>query len=501
MTAACDTSDQISHRAGDVHDVGTSECGACTIAERFGSLMDARPIVIVCLSPDYRILEFNRAAERLYGQTREAVLGQDYFRLFVPEVHRERIAAAIKQALHGHPTGDFESSIGEPGAVERVILWSISRILDTAGPPSGVIAVGRDITERKQTEEALHRYEYIVRNSSDLMAFVDADYVYQTVNTAFLEAFGKTQTQIIGHAIADVLGEKVFRTGVKANVDRCLAGEYVKAEAWFDLPRRGRRCLETHLNPFRNADGVVSGVVIDGRDITEHRQAEQVLIEHERQLRALASELALAGQRERQQVAVGLHDQVGQALAMAKLKLGAALDSNLTANTRRSLEESQALLDQSIQATRSLTFQLSSAVLEELGLEAALQQLIEWFDTENQDTQFVFETDGQPKPMDKDHGAMLYDIARELLFNVVKYARASTASLILERIGDQVQITIEDDGQGFDTACLAKGHSAHGGFGYFSIRERLTYLGGDLELRSSIGGGTRVVTTTPLEAS
>jgi signal transduction histidine kinase len=256
--------------------------------------------------------------------------------------------------------------------------------------------------------------------------------------------------------------------------------------------------VDIKLNPFRESDGTVAGVVIVGRDITERQQANKVLIEQKHRLRTLASELALVGQRERRRVAIGLHDQVGQALAMAKLKLATALDSELPGSARRLLEQTKALLEQSMQATRSLTFQLSSPVLQELGLEAALQELVEWFDAQYKDTRFLFAADKPGNPASEDEGLMLYEIARELLFNATKYAQALTVSLKVGCVGDQFHITIEDDGVGFDTACLESGPSVQGGIGYFSIRERLAYLGGKLEVESSIGHGTRIVVTVPL---
>ncbi len=456
--------------------------------------------MILCLSPDHRILEFNRAAERLYGQKREAVLGRDYSRLFATENHQRAFAAHIERVLDGQPSSTFENSVRSVDGQERVLQWSVSRILDAAARPLGVIAAGQDITERRQAEEALRRYEHIVCTSHDLMAFIDAQYIYQAVNAMYVDRFDKPEDQIVGHTVADLLGDKIFNTQVQPNLDRCLAGEPVSYQLWFDFPRLGRRCLDVHLNPFRDANGPVSGVVIVGRDITEQQQARQVLIEYQQRLRTLASELALASQRERRRVAAGLHDQVGQALAMIKLKLCSALESDLSVDARRALTESQTLLEQSIQATRSLTFQLSSAVLQELGLEAALQQLVEWFDAEYQDTRFVFAADSEPKPLSEDQSLMLYDVARELLFNAAKYAKADAVDLRLERVGVGLQITIEDDGLGFDTARL-NGHSPEGGFGYFSIRERLAYLDGDLTIDSALGQGTRVVATTPLHES
>ncbi len=477
------------------------QCPACSAARRYQSLIEAGSSVIVCLSPDHRIVEFNHAAEQLYGRPRAAVLGKNYLELFLPEARHEAVAGDIERVLAGYPTCSFESTVQTPDGGERVLLWSVSRVLDDAGVPNEIIAVGRDVTKRKQAEEALRRYEHIVRASSDFIAFVDGDHVYRAVNATYLEAFGRTREAVVGRKINTLPVDEVFEARVEASLDRCLAGQRVHYELWLDCPRWGRRCLDVHLNPFRDVDGPVSGVVVVGRDITKRQRANEALLRHKQQLRTLASELALAGQRERRRVALGLHDQVGQALAMAKLKLGTALDSELSVNARRALNQSLAFLNQSIQATRSLTFQLSSAVLQELGLVAALEQLVEWFDNQSNDTRFVFASRIGAQTVGEDQDLLLYDMVRELLFNATKYAQASTVSLSVEPVADRLHIFVEDDGVGFDTASLHNGPSVDGGFGYFSIRERLVCLGGQLDVESTLGHGTQVVISIPLENS
>ena len=122
--------------------------------------------------------------------------------------------------------------------------------------------------ERMQSEEALQRYEHIVSASSDFMAFVDTQYRYQAINTAYLAAFGKTKEEIIGHRVEDVVGKELFDTRIKPHFDYCLTGKSNHYQLWMEFTGRGPRYLDVRLDPFRDAHGVVAGVAVNARDIT-----------------------------------------------------------------------------------------------------------------------------------------------------------------------------------------------------------------------------------------
>ena len=237
--------------------------------------------------------------------------------------------------------------------------------------------------------------------------------------------------------------------------------------------------------------GFVMGVMS-----TRRRQAEEQLLAHQAQLQALASDLVLTEERERRYLAVELHDRIGQALAVSKIKLGGLQASAFSTELAGSLEEVRMLVDQTIQDTRSLTFDLSPPILYELGLEAAVEWLAEQMQ-EQHGLQIDVEDDGQLKPLDDDARVLLFRAVRELLVNVVKHARARHTEVAIQRDGDDIRIRVEDDGIGFEPLKIDTHMRA--GFGLFSIEERLHLLGGSFQLESAIGHGTRVVLAAPLK--
>jgi len=119
------------------------------------SLIRCIPNVVLFLSPDRRIIEFNREAERLYGRKRANVLGKDYLELFVPDDARETAAANIDRVLAGENVREFENAVIAYDGQEHTLNWNVTRALDRDDRPVGIVAVGQDITERKKTYVAL----------------------------------------------------------------------------------------------------------------------------------------------------------------------------------------------------------------------------------------------------------------------------------------------------------------------------------------------------------
>jgi signal transduction histidine kinase len=251
--------------------------------------------------------------------------------------------------------------------------------------------------------------------------------------------------------------------------------------------------------PFFGPDGVVKGFIELVEDITECKEAEQKLIDYQTQLKSLASQLTLAEEQERRRLAIELHDRISQALVISKIKLEALRKSGHNRKFDNALEEVCDSISQTIQDTRTLTFDLSSPVLYELGFETAVS---EWLTSQIQEKHGLaveFEDDRRPKPLDDDIRIFLFRDVRELLINVVKHANAHKVKVSIKKLGKQICVTVEDDGVGFDPAEVISMAAKRGEFGLFSIRERLEQLGGHLEIESKPGCGCKVTMMAPLK--
>jgi signal transduction histidine kinase len=152
------------------------------------------------------------------------------------------------------------------------------------------------------------------------------------------------------------------------------------------------------------------------------------------------------------------------------------------------------LLAQSLESTRTLTFDLSPPILYDLGLKAALSWLAE--DLEQRFGLVVtLRMDESPTPLAEESAALVFRAVRELLINVLKHAQSSEAELAVASAGGALKISVQDRGVGFDPATPRSGN---GGFGLLSVREQIARLGGSVEVVSALEQGTRITISVPL---
>jgi signal transduction histidine kinase/CheY-like chemotaxis protein len=276
----------------------------------------------------------------------------------------------------------------------------------------------------------------------------------------------------------------------------------------------------------RDATGQVTRLTGLELDITEHRQTEEALrvlrdeernserqraaaalqqrtteLEHRtRQLSQMAWDLTLAEHNAREQIARTLHDGLQQLLVIAVLNLDQQLKRERDAGNTPSdlLVEAKSQLDQAVAAARSLHFELFPPVLQRSGLPAALTWLASWA-RDKYHLNVVIDADPHADSPRKDVRTLLFESVRELLFNAFKYAHAKRVTLTLRLLSDEeLCVTVTDNGVGFEPAELDdRSKAGQVGWGLFSIRERLTLLGGSVDLESARGRGTRVRLIAP----
>jgi PAS domain S-box-containing protein len=260
----------------------------------------------------------------------------------------------------------------------------------------------------------------------------------------------------------------------------------------------GRTCWIDDLTiAIHDASGTLThfqGIILD---VTDRKATEDNLLIYQGQLRSLAAQLAVAEERERRAIALSLHDNLGQSLALCKMKLDEVQSVISDAQAAQGLARVRDLIEESIHHTRLLTLELSPPVLYELGIGAA----IDWLADD------VLERHGLPVraigtkrfySLDEATRTLLFRSVREILINVVKHAKAHRAQITLRSDRDTFTVTVQDNGVGFDPAVVSDRSAMKTGFGLFSIRERLLLSGGKMEISSGPGQGTRLSLAVPL---
>jgi len=235
-------------------------------------------------------------------------------------------------------------------------------------------------------------------------------------------------------------------------------------------------------------------------EIGERLKAEEAIRHSQAQLRLLAAELSLAEERERRAIAGDLHDHIGQALAVIRARIRQMQGNAVFSGMERDIEETLTLLDQTIQSTRTLTFEISPPVLYDLGLEPALQWLCQQFQKKH-GLRAEMTSEGTGPAVPDSLQITVFRSVQEFLLNVAKHAQASFVRVHLVRQASGLRVEVRDDGVGFEAFAEGAALADRGGFGLFSIRERLKVLGGELEVSSSPGHGASFILSVPVSGS
>ena len=360
----------------------------------------------------------------------------------------------------------------------------------------------REIAERGRVEEALmeseSRFRTIIREAALGIALIDTRGRVIEGNPALLAMLGYAAGELqgmeftrINHPDNAASSWENFQQLFSGGQDVCrVETRYIRKDGWVGWGRQS-------ISLVREAGGKPQFAIALFEDITERRESEEKIRTYQEQLQSLASELSFTEERERRRLATVLHDHIAQLLVVAKGKFEKLQESTLYRSVAKPMEEIRRLIEESIRYTRSLVFELSPPILYELGFEPAMEWLAEHMQKQY-GLVVVVEDDERPKPLENEARVLLFRAVRELLFNVLKHSQASGARVRMQRAGEHLEVIVEDNGVGFAPDQPGGASGKIEGFGLFSIRERLNYFGGRMEIKSTPGEVTRIILSLPL---
>lgn len=362
-----------------------------------------------------------------------------------------------------------------------------------------------ELSRERQAEIALReselKYRELVENANSIIIRWKPDGTIEFFNEFAQAFFGYSQEEVEGQHINLIIPNTDSEGHDLSDLVQRVAAdpEHYKTNENENITRDGRRVWVGWSNRvIRDERGEIVGLLAVGTDRTAEREARQQLLAHQQRLRELASELALAEERERRRIAREIHDNLSQTLAFTHMRLTALALNPLPARLGGPLNEAIELIRQGIADTRSLTFEISPPLLYEMGLEAALEWLTETM-AKRHELEYEYQDDGQHKPLPEETRTLLYQAVRELLNNTVKHSRATRFYVRVARAGDCIVIGLGDNGIGFDPAeILAQGRRRMG-FGLLNVRERLEHIGGCLEIDTAPGRGVHLTLYAPLQ--
>lgn len=504
---------RVAERTGEV---AAALKGVQAERKRFLDMLETLPVILAVIRSDHRLEWVNRAYRESLGDNSGKLC---YHSQFGRDTPCDECQAFVPLKTGKPHYWQWTLPNGRTFDIHNFPFTA------TDGLPC-ILEMDLDITDRVQAEAKVRaerqRLYDVLETLPVYVVLLGEDYRVPFANKFFEERFGQSQ----GRRCYEYLFSRA------EPCDNCESFKPFKTgqpHHWFWTGPDGRN-YDIYDFPFTDADGTRM-VMEMGIDITEQRQAEQALraahadlaktvdslqteaeqrqnaqqalrevndqlAQRASQLRALAGQLTLAEQRERRRMARLLHDHLQQLLVGAKFRLS-VLGRHEDVVVKQATEEVSQLLDESIQASRSLTAELSPPILHEAGLNAGLEWLTHWMaDKHGLFVDLIMEEDATA--LAEDVTVLLFESVRELLFNCVKHSKTRSATVNLRRVDGQIQIVVADQGAGFDPAALRPAGTDGGGFGLFSIRERLDLFGGRLELDSAPGKGSRFVLSAPV---
>ena len=269
-----------------------------TSENRFRQLVSTAGTVIIVLSPSHRIQEWNDEAERVHGWSREMVLGEDYFRLFLPPKERNRVDEMLSKVLAEKSQLVFENIVLTNDGSERCLLWNVNCLLNASGEAKGVIACGQDITERKKMEAALRVSEKRFRSIFNRVAVgifqVAVSGKFLLVNDTFVTLLQYTCEELQQKTFQDIIHPEDISECL-TELSSLLAGEIPTLDQEIRYIRKDGSAIWVHLTMSLVCELMLAPKYFIGvvNDISDRKEAEEALRHSEAQFRITFNQAAV----------------------------------------------------------------------------------------------------------------------------------------------------------------------------------------------------------------
>jgi len=492
---------------------------------RLAAIVESSDDAIISKDLNGIITSWNPAAERIFGYTAQEAIGRP-ITILIPAELRDEETHILTRLRAGERIDHFETvRVTKSGRLLNISL-TVSPIKDSHGRVMGASKVARNITERVRTEKELRENQDLLRaafaQTYAFLALLSTDGTILDANRAALEGTGFARHEVVGRKLWDVWWHSLpeEQAIARTSVETAAKGMAVREECRYVLRDGTIRFADRTLNPVQNHQGDVVMIVASALDMTEHRQLRIMLEERVRErtaelemknlelmrqtevVRELSARLLQIQDEERRRIARELHDSVGQMLAAVNMDLAHVTREagSLSPEAARALADNSDLLEQISTEIRTISHLLHPPLLDEVGLQSALQWYIDGF-SERSKIRVDLELPEDFGRLPRNLEITLFRVVQECLTNIHRHSGSSTAAIRVARSENEVRLEVRDAGKGIPPqtqATLASGRLS--GVGLRGMHERLRQMGGQLEVQSN-GRGTLVLATLPIEVA
>jgi PAS domain S-box-containing protein len=483
------------------------EKGICPIIvsgevdERYRALFDSSLCCIYIHDFEGNFLDANATALKIFGYTRAELPSLSISGI----LDKDQVPVAMKRIGDIARVGASKSPyVYRVKRKQGDYVWMevVSSIIHRNGQPYAIQGMAWDVTEQVQMRKTLQKseeqYRTIIETMNEGLSILDRNGIMTLVNDRFCSMTGFPKDELLGRHVSVILdkeNEKILRN------QWVLRKKGVAESYTITVTRKDGKNFDALIapRPVFDEKGAFAGSLGIFTDISKLKQTERELLSYQERLRSLALEMSMVEERERRYITLELQDNLGRTFTHCSDKLRELQDTVSSKELQASLADIRGLVERAVHYAKTLPYEFSTQILYEKGLVAALQWIGDHF-RQQYALAFHFEDDRKPKPLNDETSVLLYQTVRELLMNVVRHAHANNVTVSIQRDYKNIRIQVQDDGVGFDISKMGSMKSEKEMFGLFSIYERLKYLGGNVEVESGIGKGTRFTLVAPLKS-
>lgn len=437
----------------------------------------------------------NEIHMNMYGLTRaDSEPGDDEWKRRLHTEDRERMIKLIDDTLASDINSfdaEYRLYTENKGWINIYNRTYIER--NEAGKAIRMLGSMMDITERKKTDQAIkeseEKFRTLVQQAADGIFIVDVDGNYLEANESLAKLTGYSIEELKKMNGRQIVEPKSLRQQ-PLKLEEIKTGRPVFVERVIVKKDGTLRNVEISAQLMDN--GKVIAIM---RDITDRKKAEESIKETNEKLGLLAAHLQTVREEERKRIAREIHDELGQQLTAIKMDV-AWIDKNTAdsaSGIKNKIKNTIALLDGSNQSIRRLLNELRHSVVDDFGLIEALEWQNLQFE-ENSGIPIVLSTNEKDFIFDSKIANCIFRLFQESMTNIIRYAQAKKVLTSINILNDEIIVTIEDDGVGFDAAVAS---SKTGSFGLLGMKERVRSLNGKFELITAKGKGTKIVVNLP----
>jgi PAS domain S-box-containing protein len=464
---------------------------------RLASIVDSSDDAIIGKTLEGTITSWNRAAETIYGYPADEVIGKN-ISILIPPDRVDELRSILEKVRQGEGVEHFESIRIAKDKRRLNVSVTVSPIRSASGRIVGASAIARDITAIARAREALQESESTAhaffQSAAQAIFIVDSAGIIVMANPATEKMFGYAVSELIGKPV-EILVPQQFLAGHKQHRDRYFRSPQMRPMGLgLDLQARRKDgtefFVEISLSYIHAAQGTLGVALVT--DISKRRADEQAIRQQGEELRALAARMMTAQDDERRRIARDLHDDLSQSLAFLAMDLGKLATKPGAQDLVGDIRPLQLRAAEAAESVRRLSHQLHPSILDDIGLEAALEQYCEEFERRS-GIATKFTSRNVPESLQREVASSIYHIAQECLRNVSKHAQTKTVSVIIEFVDHVLRLVIKDQGVGWKTE-----QPEPSGIGIVAMRERAHLVNGKLSIHSKTGAGTEVSVDVPV---